>query len=609
MPKLSCKYLLLFLFLHTFSFSFSQQGGDDNLFSINQPSTKSFTIGITQPPSSPVRAMAEWEELASVAITWSAFWNDSQRDTLLARIAVEVKEECDVVILCDACNKIKSRLFNISGIDRLEFDIPQPDGTTKNTKITLRPIEGGTNRIWIRDYGAHTVYTNSVDTLLFIDWKYNTSHPQADTVPSAAFAQHYGVPLYSTTLDEYALRLDGGNFLTDGMGNAFSSELVNNRNSFCEGCDIQQTAADFMGIQNYHILPKLQHDVIHHVDMYMKIIDEETILFGEYPPEAADYERLEANVDYFKTLKTPFGNDYKIIRIAMPPDQYGEFPGVPLGESAGCSAIGKPCFRTYINALFVNKTVLVPTYGIPYDSIALDIWQRAKPGYRIVGIDCNGIIPQYGAIHCVTKEIGVKEPLLITHEQVKEVCVQDENTTFKTTIQHRSGVREAYIHYRTNSNEAFTAYELSPLSMNDFAITLPNAISGTTIQYYFSAIANSGKIINRPLPAPLGFYSYEVDNCIATAIDPILPTSFVVTNIAPNPVREQIQIEIISPEIATAKVQIYSLLGQLELIHQTLRLETGTNPLILPLSDLNAGVYQLVVQTKMGRNSQLFVKM
>ena len=32
------------------------------------------TISITEPPMHPVRAMAEWEEIAAIAITWSAFW-------------------------------------------------------------------------------------------------------------------------------------------------------------------------------------------------------------------------------------------------------------------------------------------------------------------------------------------------------------------------------------------------------------------------------------------------------------------------------------------------------------------------------------------------------
>lgn len=605
------KYIIFFFFLIPFLLLGQQDSKLDRPLNavpvLKNPFQKSNTIGITQPPSAPVRAMAEWEELEAIAITWSAFWDDPQRDTLLARITKEVVEECDVVILCDACNKIKSKLFNITGLDNLNFEIPQSNGTSLETKIILRPVSGGTNRIWIRDYGAHTVYTNEVDTLLFVDWKYSPDHPLADTMPSVAFAEQYSVPLYTTTADDYSMRLDGGNFLTDGMGTAFSSELVNSRNSFCEDCDIQLTAQYFMGIHQYHILPQLLHDVIHHVDMYMKIIDEETLIFGEYPPEAADYERLEANVEYIKNnVKTPYGNDYKIIRIQMPADQNGEYPGVPLGESAGCSAIGEPCFRTYINALFINKSILVPTYGIPYDETALEIWRAAKPGYRIVGIDCNGIIPQYGAIHCVTKEIGVKEPLWITHERIKSVCTTEDNTGFVSKIKHRTGIREALIYYRTDPTEDFSVYEMDAYSEDQFAIFLPNAREGTTIDYYFEAIANSGKKITRPLAAPQAYWSYTVNDCTLTTIDNSLD-DFEITSLFPNPAIHQTQLQIKTTKITDANIQLFSILGQPTTIVKNIRLKSGVNTVTLPLSGLDKGVYQVLISTPFARKSHLIL--
>lgn len=568
------------------------------------------TISITEPPMHPVRAMAEWEEIAAIAITWSAFWEDAGRDTLLARITQEVKTECDVIILCDNCEQIKEKLFDITGLQQLHFDIPQPSGEIRTTRIQLRPITGGTNRIWIRDYGAHTVYTDAIDSLLLVDWRYNDQYPQADTIPSAALSRYYDVPLYSTTRDEYALRLDGGNFLTDGMGTAFSSTLVDNRNSFCERCNLTQTAAKFMGIQQYHTLPKLRHDVIHHIDMYMKLVDEETIIFGEYPPETDDYARLEANVDYIRNhVKTAYGNDYNIIRIAMPPDSNGEYPDVPLGTSKGCSAIGLPCFRTYVNALFVNKMVLVPTYGIAYDSIALDIWQRAMPGHRIVGIDCNDIIPQYGAIHCVTKEIGVKRPLWITHEPVRSVCATMERVLFRVQMQHKTGVQAAYLHYRTDEDEAFESYKLTSEDNYQFSISLPNVSPGTNVQYYFSGVAYSGKTITRPITAPLGYWSYQVqEHCTTSVSTPILPPALTAI-ISPNPVRgDYLHCEVHSPEPTNARIRVFSVLGQVVSIDEDVRLKSGTNLLHLPLGRLNKGMYQLDIQTQKGHNSQLFVK-
>ena len=46
-------------------------------------------------------------------------------------------------------------------------------------------------------------------------------------------------------------------------------------------------------------------------------------------------------------------------------------------------------YRTYTNAVFVNKTILVPTYRPSVDNPALDQWRDLMPGYNIVGIDVD----------------------------------------------------------------------------------------------------------------------------------------------------------------------------------------------------------------------------
>ena len=38
-----------------------------------------------------------------------------------------------------------------------------------------------------------------------------------------------------------------------------------------------------MGINRYITMPTLPYDGIHHIDMHMKLLDEETLLVGEYP--------------------------------------------------------------------------------------------------------------------------------------------------------------------------------------------------------------------------------------------------------------------------------------------------------------------------------------
>ena len=98
-----------------------------------------------------------------------------------------------------------------------------------------------------------------------------------------------------------------------------------------------------MGIDDFITLDTLQYDIIHHLDMHMKLLDEETLLVGQYPEGVSDGPTIEKNLAFIKeNLKTPQGNPYKIIRIPMPPDQMGVYP-----DQMGF-------YRNYTNAVFVK---------------------------------------------------------------------------------------------------------------------------------------------------------------------------------------------------------------------------------------------------------------
>src|SRR5690606_15756149 len=206
------------------------------------------------------------------------------------------------------------------------------------------------------------------------------------------------------------------------MGNAFASNLILMENQAGNPYnvspkseeEVDQIMQDYMGINSYRKMTVLPYDGIHHIDMHMKLLDEETILVSKYPEGVADGPQIEENINYItSTFQTPFGNDYEIIWIPAPPSSGGQYP-----DSGGA-------YRTYTNALILNKSVLVPVYRPEVDTEALQIWQDAMPGYTIVGIDVDNpgenLINLSGAIHCITHTIGVADPLWIVHEKIKEV--------------------------------------------------------------------------------------------------------------------------------------------------------------------------------------------
>ena len=347
---------------------------------------------VPTPPPFPVRTMAEWEEVQALVITWTGFTD------VLTEIVRHAVNECTVIIVTTTPNAVSNQLTaaNIP-LDNVEF------------------INDNFNSIWIRDYGQWTVYKDDVDSLVLVDWIYNRPRPADDVIPTAV-AEHMNLPIYEATVAPNDWVHTGGNHLRDGMGTAFSSELIFDENPGKTEAEIDQIASDFLGVDNYIKLPVLPYDVIHHLDMHMRVIDEETIIIGEYPEGVADGPQIEANINYLQTqFTTPFGNPYNILRIPMPPDFSGNYP-----DENGA-------YRTYTNSIFINKTILVPIYEEQYDTTALRMYEEFLPGYNVVGIDCNQIIQALGALHCITKLVGTSDPLWIAHPRLRDTYNQEDD--------------------------------------------------------------------------------------------------------------------------------------------------------------------------------------
>jgi hypothetical protein len=227
----------------------------------------------------------------------------------------------------------------------------------------------------------------------------------------------------------------------------------------------------------------LPFDGIHHIDMHIKLLDEETLLIGQYPTGTADGPQIEANLQYIlSTFNSLFGTPYKVIRIVMPPDGNGDYP----------DAFGD--YRTYTNAVFVNKTVILPTYAQQYDTTAIRIYREALPGYTVTGINCNSIIPQSGAIHCITKEIATSDPLLISHQSLDDTYDTVNPYQIDARIQHRSGISTAEVYYRTDTMQPYVSVPMTLTSTpnNTWTGYIPAQAVGARVYYYVNATAVSG---------------------------------------------------------------------------------------------------------------------
>ncbi len=464
------KTILLFLFITFSSIFLLGQKPEETEILLSKKNT-------TPPPYS-VRTMSEWEESQALAVTWNG------HHALLAEIIRHAITEVHVIIITpnEAQTKDFLEAANIP-LDHISF------------------LERPSNSIWIRDYGPWSVYANDVEDLILVDWEYNRPRPDDNVIPNE-IATEFNWPIYEAVAAPTDWIHAGGNHLEDGLNTAFSSDLVQLENPSKTEAEIDDVAFDFLGTQRYFKLPRLPYDKIHHLDMHMRLIDEETLLIGEYPPGVADGPYIEQNIEYIKSkLTTPFGNPYTIIRIPMPPDDFGHYPDIQGGA-----------YRTYTNSLIINKSVLVPTYEEQYDSTALRIYHELFPGYNILGINCNSIIFQTGAIHCITKLIGAEDPLLIAPSKIKDTYQTTGSYPIQAIIKHKSGILSATLFYRIKGTNTFNSRPMynTNTSRGLYQTAIPAFAAGTTIEYYIQAISISGKTQLRPMVAPNGLFSFSI---------------------------------------------------------------------------------------------------
>ena len=519
----------------------------------------------TVPPASPVRTIAEWEELQALMVGWRSY------PSILRQIVAAAKQQTRVIVVYASPDSPASLTAYLAagGVD------------TVNVTFLNAPI----NSVWSRDYGPWSAYTNDVDTLITIDWIYNRPRPADDAIPSV-ISSHINTPIYQTTVAPNKLVHTGGNFMTDGFGTGFSSELVVDENGPGGGFGLSLTSADidsimlkFMGINRYIKMTTLPYDDIHHIDMHMKLLDEETILMGQYPSGISDGPQIEANLLYvLNNFNSVFGTPYKVVRIPMPDDNN-------LWPSNGGD------YFTYTNSSIINKGIIVPVYGVPEDSIALQIYRDQMPGYTVTPINCTSMIGALGALHCITKEVGTADPLLISHQPLENTTDTVNDYFVPALIKHRSGINASVVYWTTDTALGWTAASMVPMAMPDrYFASIPAQSPGTTIYYYISATANSGKSQVRPMPAPSGWWKFTV-----TGTTGLMQNNEVVfSSPFPNPAKAITCVPFYLSQAGFIKAELLDMHGRVVQVLHEGRMSSGEQRIFVDASTLADGIYMVL---------------
>lgn len=443
---------------------------------------------------------------------------------------------------------------------------------------------------WARDFGPIGYYAGSGDTVVLADFKYYSGREHDNANPAnVSWVNGFG---HHITRMHY----EGGNLIADGFGKVFYSDVVRDVNA-STGYHFPTLSANLVAdsmriaLQANQVvqLPTLNCDGgTGHLDLYLKLMDEETWIAGQYPSvvTASDKTISEANVNYLKTLNSVYGRKYRIFRVPLPTDNNGSY-----SQQITCANQNNNG-RSFVNGITVNKTFIYPIWDSPGSGNTtqrLQVEANLKkwfPGMKLFGIDVRAMTGFGGQLHCITMQIPAKNPVKFWHPAYRDLQPLQSSYHLVSEIKNKSGIASAICKWRKGSNGTWnevvltdsSGYFIGNLADAGFAI-------GDTIQYYLTATTNNGKTAYKPITGPEGYFEFVIANITGILQGTDSETGFA---LYPNPGQGNIRFN--SPVSTPLDVRVYDFSGK-ECLHQTFPADRRNNEHELNIKHLPGGLY------------------
>jgi len=400
----------------------------------------------TAAPTGEIRNPAEWEPSEGVIIRWPL--------GISVALVAEMSEDLMVTtIVANSSEETSARnSFTSGGVNMANMQF----------------IHAPTNSIWTRDYGPWFIFEDQ--QLAISDHIYNRPRPLDDLIPGVIGAE-WGLTVYG--LD---LITAGGNYMSDGLGRAMSTELVYNENPGKTEAEVDSLIQAYLG-NDYMVLDYIESGGIHHIDCWAKFLSPGTIMVKDVPTSSSSYALLNARADFLAQQTSAWGQPYHIVRMYCP---YG---------------------TAYTNSIILNDKVLVPLFGSYYDSTALQTYRDAMPGYEVLGF--TGSFLDDDAIHCRSMGVPDRGMLRVRHIPLAgEVGDGGSDYEISVLVEACSGSAliddSLKVFYRLDGgtwDEAMLAATVRP---DSFCGYIPAQITGTVVDYYVQAGDESGRVETHP---------------------------------------------------------------------------------------------------------------
>jgi agmatine deiminase len=337
----------------------------------------------TPSPPGTVRLAAEHEPVDAIYYTWKPGLYDELMATL-TQITVERTNVKPFVLH----SGVAERRYLVTYLTDIGVDIPKVtflDATDMGPYFSQPgPASAAWSGLtpWLADWGPLFVSTGR-ERLAIVDLSYTGKRVNDDAVPTK-LARYHGLPVYRPEME-----FDGGNILSDGAGTCFAAYRMDDASSQPPPSEAQNDRLrKNLGCQKVIWLDALVGEPTGHIDMFLKVAPDNTLLLGQYAP-AIDEENAELLDNHARRLlaaRSATGSAYRVVRVPMPDNLDG-------------------VYRTYLNSVVINQVVLVPTYHghSRMEPAVLAAHRTAFPGRQVILVPADDIIRDGGALHCITR--------------------------------------------------------------------------------------------------------------------------------------------------------------------------------------------------------------
>lgn len=211
-----------------------------------------------------------------------------------------------------------------------------------------------------------------------------------------------------------SLVLEGGAISTDGEGTLLATEecvLHPNRNPNWSRDSIEKELKLCLGVEKIIWLPFGVYgddDTNGHVDNLCVFIGPAKVVI-HWTEDRTDpqYERSKQALEILRTSRDAKGRSLTVYKLPAPGPFYRtqlEASGVISSEQAVGRKVNDRLVASYVNFYFANNTLIMPSFGEPWDSEAKKIFQSIVPDRQIRQVAAREIILGGGGIHCITQQ-------------------------------------------------------------------------------------------------------------------------------------------------------------------------------------------------------------